>query len=122
VIRTPEGVASGLGAKALVSFDAGYTALINNDAMTDLVKRSAEKLLGRHAVYINREPNMGVEDMAYFLEEIPGCFFFLGVTNEEKGITAHLHNGAFTIDEEALIIGTAIQCENIVSFLSGRAL
>jgi len=122
VIRTAEGVASGLGAKALVSFEAGYTALINNDAMTDLVRRSAEKLLGRHAVHINKEPNMGVEDMAYFLKEIPGCFFFLGVANEEKGITAQLHNGAFTIDEEALIIGTAIQCENIVSFLSNRTL
>ena len=116
--RTAEGVAAGFGADAIVQFEAGYTALINDRKMTDLVKTSGEKILGRDAVSIHDCPNMGVEDMAYFLKEVPGCFFYLGVANKKQGITAPLHNNRFNIDEDALIYGTAVQCENLFSFLS----
>jgi amidohydrolase len=51
---------------------------------------------------------MGGEDMSYFLEKVPGCFYGLGGGNEAKGINAPHHNSYFNIDEDCLAIG--VEC------------
>jgi amidohydrolase len=45
---------------------------------------------------------MAGDDMAYFLEKVPGFFFFLGVARENS---APLHNSRFDFSEEVLPIG-----------------
>nr|MBA2442772.1 amidohydrolase [Rubrobacter sp.] len=54
---------------------------------------------------VEREPIMGGEDFAYYLREVPGCFFFVGAGNEEKGTTYPHHHPRFNIDEDALPVG-----------------
>lgn len=93
----------------------GYTSLINHDFAVDIVKNNAIKLLGSSAVFEKKVPNMGVEDFAYYLEKVPGAFFHLGVGNQQKNITAPGHNKYFDIDENALILGVAMQILNIKS-------
>ena len=44
------------------------------------------------------------EDFSAFLEQVPGCFAFVGARNESKGIVAPLHSPHFDIDEDALEI------------------
>jgi amidohydrolase len=51
---------------------------------------------------------MGGEDFAYFLQKIPGALFWLGCGNEAKGTIEMLHNPNFLMDEDALILGTAM--------------
>ena len=51
------------------------------------------------------QPSMAGEDFAYFAKEVPANFFYLGTGNEEKGITAPLHNSQFDIDEDGLVVG-----------------
>jgi len=48
---------------------------------------------------------MGAEDFGYYSQLIPGCFYRLGVMNQEKGITAGVHTPTFNIDESASEIG-----------------
>jgi len=48
---------------------------------------------------------MGAEDFAYYTHHIPGCFFRLGVRNEEKGIIHGVHTPRFDIDESAIELG-----------------
>jgi metal-dependent amidase/aminoacylase/carboxypeptidase family protein len=50
-------------------------------------------------------PQMGAEDFAYYQQKMPGFFFFLGVGNPAKKITAMVHTEYFDIDEDALPIG-----------------
>lgn len=99
----------------------GYTSLINNDAMVDLVKQTGEKMVGAEKVRTIDQASMGVEDFAYFSKAAPSAFFRLGCRNEEKGITHGAHTGAFDIDEDCLSIGVAMQTQNVIDFLASGA-
>lgn len=104
--------ARALGGEAEVTYEEGYTSLINNDALVDLVKRNGEELLGEQHVRVNELPNMGVEDFAYFAESVPGAFFHLGVRNEETGCVYPVHHPNFDLDERSLAVGAAMQALN----------
>ncbi len=106
-----------MGGKGEVFIEPGYTALINDDDMVDLVKRNAENILGKERVRIIKEPSLGVEDFAYFLEKAPGAYFRLGCGNIEKGIIHDGHHCLFDIDEDCLSIGTALQVQNVLEVL-----
>ena len=47
--------------------------------MADYVAQSARQTLGPDRYYPVPRPSMGGEDFAYYLEQIPGCFFLVGV-------------------------------------------
>ncbi|HWR39227.1 MAG TPA: amidohydrolase [Patescibacteria group bacterium] len=112
------GIAEALGATVQVVLSASYPSLINDVAMTDLVKDSAESLLGKENVVLQTRPTMGVEDFSYFQQKAPGCFFRLGVGNKENGIIHPLHTQLFDIDEEALVIGAAMHAKLAIDFLN----
>lgn len=114
---TVAGIASAMGAKALVRISPSYPSLINDNHMVDLVKDTAEEMLGRRKVVLVKEPNMGVEDFAYFLQRVPGAFFRLGVRNEQKGIVHASHSSLFDIDEDALVIGAAMHAAVALRYL-----
>jgi metal-dependent amidase/aminoacylase/carboxypeptidase family protein len=57
------------------------------------------------------------EDFAYFLEKIPGAMFFLGVTNEEKGIRGINHLPDYDVDEESILIGTKSMSGVLLNYL-----
>ena len=86
------------------NFTRGYPVLNNDAQMSRLVREIAISVVGDKNV-IEPEPVMGSEDMAFFLEKVPGCYFFVGAGNKEKGINHPHHNELFDIDEEALVIG-----------------
>lgn len=109
--------ARALGGEAEVTYEEGYTSLINNDALVDLVKRNGEELLGEQHVRVNELPNMGVEDFAYFAESVPGAFFHLGVRNEETGCVYPVHHPNFDLDERSLAVGAAMQALNTLVYL-----
>lgn len=104
-----------MGGEGILKIGKGYSSLINDDKMVELIKKNAVEILGRENVLEKEKANMGVEDFGYYLEKIPGVFFYLGVKNEKKGITASAHNECFDIDEEALHLGVAIQILNVLS-------
>jgi hippurate hydrolase len=60
--------------------------------------------LGRENVS-ETEMRMGAEDFGYYSQQIPGCFFRLGVRNESQGIVHQVHTPLFNIDERAIEIG-----------------
>ncbi len=102
-----EGVAHGMGAKIDFDWHAYYPPTINDKQSTDFAAEAAAEILGADGVH-EATPSMGAEDMSYFLENVPGSYFFLYAGNAEKNITAPLHNPRFDIDEDALALGVAI--------------
>jgi metal-dependent amidase/aminoacylase/carboxypeptidase family protein len=61
---------------------------------------------------------MGGEDMSFFLNEVPGCFFFVGSRNEQRNLIYPHHSPKFDFDEAAMEIGVEILCRAAEKFLS----
>ena len=71
-----EDVAHSMRGHADVEFSYGPPPVINDREMTEKLRHVAVHLLGDDAVREISEPTMGGEDMAFFMEKVPGTFFF----------------------------------------------
>lgn len=83
-----------------LSYELGYPAVVNHKAETEFLKTVAESIIGSENVVLSK-PQMGGEDFAYYLEKVPGTFFFTGARPENP--YPH-HHPKFDIDENALLI------------------
>jgi len=111
------GVEKTFGAKISFHYEDGYPPTINHGEPAKNVLKAAEKVVGEKAgmPYLS----MGGEDFAYYLQKIPGCFFFVGsAPNEEKLFETPHHCSHFTMDERALLVGPSIYL-NLVDDLLG---
>ena len=111
------GIAAALRGEADVQYRFGYPVLVNDAAMTDLVREVARGIVGPEKL-IEREPGMGGEDMAYFLQRAPGCFFRIGSRNPERGLIYGHHHPRFDVDEEALPVGVAALASVALRYLN----
>lgn len=93
-----------MGAEIDLHIDVGYPCVDNDDALTETAWRLAEDYMGKENVE-ETEVRMGAEDFGFYSQQIPGCFYRLGVRNEEKGIIHNVHTPLFDIDERAIEIG-----------------
>jgi amidohydrolase len=117
--RVVRGVTESLGASYNLRYDRHTPPLVNDAEMCTLVAASSAEVVGSENVIQDRSvPTMGSEDMAYFLERVPGCFFFLGTRNESRGFVHPHHSPKFDIDEEALPAGVEIMTRAISRYLS----
>ncbi|HZO25904.1 MAG TPA: amidohydrolase [Chloroflexota bacterium] len=106
--ETIVGIARAMGGDATVDYAFGYPVLVNDEAMTELVRSVAHEVVGEERTRYNHPPIMPSEDVGYFISRATGCYFNLGVLNEAKGITVANHNPGFDIDEDALPVGVAM--------------
>ena len=72
------------------------------------------KFLGNDAVE-ELPIRLTAEDFSYYSQEIPVCFFRLGVRNEDKGIVHGVHHPKFNIDDNALITGVTMMSASAFS-------
>jgi amidohydrolase len=112
-----EGVAAACDTSAELEILPLTPALINDAQVAEMVRRAAETVVGVENVTSNQR-TMGSEDAAFFLEEVPGCYFFLGTANAEKDLIVTHHNPRFDIDEEAMVFGVAILAQATALYLS----
>ena len=93
-----------MGGEIDLLIDVGYPSVYNNEALHEHVKQKAKIFIGASHVE-ETEKRMGAEDFGYYTQQIPGCFFRLGVMNEAKGIISGVHTPTFNIDEAAIETG-----------------
>ena len=67
------------------------------------------------------EKMTGAEDFSVYLTKAPGIYGYLGIRNEEKGITANHHNPLFDVDESVLPNGTGIYAQFALDYLNAHA-
>ena len=96
-----------MGGTLDLHIDIGYPTVYNNEVLNEKAKAKAAELIGSEYVE-ETELRMGAEDFGYYTQQIPGCFYRLGVMNKEKGITSGVHTPTFNMDENALETGMAI--------------
>ncbi|MDU4883267.1 M20 family metallopeptidase [uncultured Clostridium sp.] len=112
------GVCTTFRGSAEIEIEESYPCLYNDDDMVKILEDSAKNIIGTENVKVQKNPKLGVESFAYFANKVPSVFYFLGIRNEEKGIIYPAHNSLFDIDEDALPIGVAIQCEVAMNYLT----
>ena len=114
------GIATAMGAGLEFTYTRGYPATVNDPAMTDLVREEAANVVGadkvRHAPLM-----MGAEDFSYFLEAVPGAFWFVGSQNPERGLVWGHHHPRFDLDEEAMAIGMESMVNVALRYLNEEA-
>jgi amidohydrolase len=101
--------------KASMETVAIVQAVVNAPEPTAVVRRAATKIVGADRIIEKR--TMASEDMGFFLDEIPGCYFFVGGSNEEKGYTFPHHHPKFNFDERAMIDGVAVMAEATAQYV-----
>jgi hippurate hydrolase len=118
VARIATSMAELHGAEVSIELRSGTPPLTNTPAMTKLARNAAAEVVGRDNVSRLRIANMGGEDFAYFLEQVPGCYVRFGSqVPGRQGFPAH--SSRFDFDEEALPTGAAFLAA--VARRAGRA-
>ncbi len=106
-----EGTARVMGATATVKLHPLTPAVVNDAKVAAVVQGAIRDLFGAEALQTD-ERTMGSEDAAFFLQEIPGCYFFIGSGFTDREPAPH-HNPHFDIDERALVNGVAVVVESL---------
>jgi amidohydrolase len=120
--RTARLVAEAAGATATVQIDEGYPVVDNDPALHDLMLPTLRRVAGEGHVR-EREPVLGSEDFAFYQQEIPGLFFFIGVVPEGQPVetAASTHSSRFVADEKALRLGVRTMANLAVDYLFAAA-
>ncbi len=115
--RVAKGIAQSAGAQCEIKYEKMTPPTINDPKMAEFIRDVAGEIVGTDNVIMDAQ-TMGGEDMSFFLNEVPGCFFFVGARNEERQFIYPHHSPHFDFDEAALEIGAEILIRATQKFLS----
>ena len=111
-----DGVSKAFGSEIVLNYKEGYPPTINHKLPTKNILDSASQVVGKGAGFPYL--SMGGEDFSYYLQNIPGCFFFIGSAPDEKDILSTPHHCShFNIDERALLVGASVYINLIKNIL-----
>jgi amidohydrolase len=110
------GVSRSAGCQAQVEVTSLTPAVVNDDRITQRAQEVASRLFPDFTLDINRR-TMVSEDMAFMMQQVPGCYLLVGSANPEKGLNARHHNPRFDFDERALVTGVALIASVAVELL-----
>ncbi|MEP0755565.1 M20 family metallopeptidase [Trichocoleus sp. Lan] len=102
------GICQSHGATYQLDYKRLYPPVINDAKMAELVRSVAEGVVETPIGIVPECQTMGGEDMSFFLQAVPGCYFFLGSANVEKELAYPHHHPRFNFDETALEMGVEI--------------
>ena len=106
-------------AKFELEYKEGTPPTINDAYCSKIASQSVLEFLGDDGL-VTYEKTTGSEDMAYYLEKIPGLIAFVGARNDEKEANFAHHHPRFNIDEDALEIGTELYIRFAIDFLNNN--
>ena len=110
------GITGMYGARYTLDYVEGTKVTFNEPALARQTRAVLAAVAGESQL-IEPPPQMGAEDFSYYQKEMPGVFFFLGVRNEAKKITAMVHTEYFDIDEDTLPLGVRAMSTVVVDYL-----
>ena len=97
-------------------YEDGYPPTVNHPKESEKLLNAAKEIVGDDAgtPYLS----MGGEDFSYFLQKVPGCFFFVGSAPIDKEpLSVPHHCSHFDFDERALLVGSSVYLQLIESLL-----
>lgn len=111
-----EQVCSAFDARGELDYARGYPTLVTDPAETERITQVARSVVGAENVE-TLDPMMGGEDFAYYLQQLPGTFFFVGGRNEDlKAVYPH-HHPRFDVDERSMLVTGRIFIGAVLDYL-----
>jgi amidohydrolase len=114
--KVVRGVCESMGADYELNFSWGYPPTINDASMSEVVRRCAIQVVGAERVVVP-DLTMGGEDMSFFLQRAPGCYYCIGVGREGA---APLHNPRFDFKEDLMLLGVETHCRVALDLLNSK--
>ena len=109
LFEIPEGIAKSYGGHVKLNYERKYPVLINEEKLTQEMYEISKSLFPDDTMAI-KEPLMGGEDMAFYNEKVPGCYFYLSnmMKNKDDGQIYPHHSSKFDVDEQQFYKGIAV--------------
>jgi len=112
-----QGITAASGATYELSYVETAPVVFNHQALVAASLPALEAAVGKGNL-VAPPAQMVSEDFAFYQKKIPGFYFFLGIANPDKGITAMWHTEYFDMDEDALRIGMKAMASVVLQYLS----
>ncbi|HEX6184019.1 MAG TPA: amidohydrolase [Pyrinomonadaceae bacterium] len=118
--ETLQSVTAAYGATYELEMGDGNSVTYNEPALVEETLPTIRRVVGAgNAVAI--KPFMPAEDFSAYQKLVPGFYYFLGVGNRERGITAGWHTPNFDVDEESLVVGVKVMSNVLLDYLERHA-
>jgi len=115
--RVVAGICEANRATYELDFERITPVVDNDEGLTGVAPAALGRSLGSEHVLVV-EPIMAAEDFAYFQQQVPGVYFFLGVANKAEGWTDYVHTPTFRPDEAAIVTGVKAAASLLADFTS----
>jgi amidohydrolase len=102
--RISRNICEGFGAECEVKITPGARPVVNDARLEGRAVSALTARFGAEEI-VAHQPQLGAEDFAAFSRRVPGCFLFLGIRNQARGIVHALHTPNFDVDERCLAFG-----------------
>jgi amidohydrolase len=113
-------ISKGMGGSCEYIFSRGYPALVNHPQETLFLADLAKEIVGEQNVF-ELDQIMGGEDYAYYLQKVPGTFFFTGAGNPSLGAKYPHHHPKFDIDETSMLVAAKTLASAALNYLKLHA-
>ncbi|MDJ1112106.1 amidohydrolase [Macrococcus sp. S115] len=100
--RCLEGLVTTMGITYELKYSKGYPPVVNTINETDLIVNAARKIEDIEEL-VELKPSLGGEDFSYYLQRVPGSFFYTGTRNENFKADFPHHHPKFDIDETGML-------------------
>jgi amidohydrolase len=99
-----------------IAEDFALPAVVNDYELAELVIHAARKVLDPSLVVEPREPSMGAEDFSFFSQQVPSCFFFVGIAPPGQEVVHH--SPEFQWNDSNLETAMLVLAQAAVDYLS----
>jgi amidohydrolase len=111
-----EEITSAMECQAEIEIKPLTPAVFNAPAIASKVQATATQLFHEDKIDVNFR-TMVSEDMAFIMQEIPGCYFLVGSANPAQGLIYGHHHPRFDFDEQALPKAAALMAASIETLM-----
>jgi len=118
--ETLQNVTAAYGATFELEMQDSNFVTYNEPSLVEETLPTIRRVVGAENA-VTLKPFMPAEDFSSYQKVVPGFYYFLGVGNRAKGITAGWHTPDFDVDEESLVVGVKVMSNVLLDYLDRHA-
>lgn len=114
-----EGLVTITGVSYDLDYMKGYPPVVNDEEKTNIIVEAAKATSSVTSVK-SLEADLGGEDFSYYLQRVPGTFYYTGVRNSNFKADFPHHHAMFDIDEKGLTNALSVMLKSVSNFFDSR--